>query len=83
MEGLDPRSVNKDPKTRLQEYLQSQGLSLPGYQLVETVGAEHQRRFYIECTVDGQTAVRGEGSSKRRAEQEAAQRMLAQLGVDQ
>jgi ribonuclease-3 len=82
MGGLDPRSVNKDPKTRLQEYLQSQGLPLPAYQLVETVGAEHQRRFFIDCTVTGEAAVRGEGSSKRRAEQEAAQRMLTQLGVD-
>jgi len=82
MESLDPRSVNKDPKTRLQEHLQSQGLALPTYQLVETVGAEHQRQFFIECTVTGEVPVRGEGSSKRRAEQEAAQRMLAQLGVD-
>ncbi|HKJ88105.1 MAG TPA: ribonuclease III, partial [Gammaproteobacteria bacterium] len=68
MEGLDPRSVNKDPKTRLQEHLQSQGKPLPEYQLVETVGAEHQRLFYIECSVAGYEAVRGEGSSKRRAE---------------
>ncbi|MFA9461724.1 ribonuclease III [Thiohalorhabdus methylotrophus] len=80
--NLDPRSVNKDPKTRLQEHLQSQGQPLPEYQLVETVGAEHQRLFYIECTVIGHEPVRGEGSSKRRAEQEAAQRMLDFMGVE-
>ncbi|KPV41693.1 hypothetical protein AN478_01020 [Thiohalorhabdus denitrificans] len=79
---LDPRSVNKDPKTRLQEHLQSQGQPLPEYQLVEAVGADHQRLFYIECTVVGYDPVRGEGSSKRRAEQEAAQRMLACIGVE-
>jgi ribonuclease-3 len=82
VQGLDPRSVNKDPKTRLQEHLQSQGLALPEYQLVETVGAEHQRRFFIECAIADHEPVRGEGTSKRRAEQEAAQRMLHMLGVD-
>ena len=82
LEGVDPRSVNKDPKTRLQEHLQSQGEPLPEYQLVETVGAEHQRRFFIECAIVGMEPVRGEGTSKRRAEQEAAQQMLQRLGVD-
>lgn len=82
LENVDPRSVNKDPKTRLQEYLQGQGQSLPEYHLVETVGAEHQRRFYIDCAIVGGEAVRGEGTSKRRAEQEAAQQMLRRLGVD-
>ena len=82
LENVDPRSVNKDPKTRLQEHLQSQGQPLPKYQLVETVGAEHQRRFYIDCAIVGGETVRGEGTSKRRAEQEAAQQMLRRLGVD-
>ena len=82
MEAADPRSEIKDPKTRLQEHLQSQGQPLPDYQLVETVGAEHQRRFFIQCTIVGTEPVRGEGTSKRRAEQEAAQRMLQALSVD-
>lgn len=81
MEAADPRSVTKDPKTRLQEFLQSQGQPLPDYQLVETVGAEHQRRFFIECAIAGRDPVRGEGTSKRRAEQDAAKRMLESLGV--
>ncbi len=81
MASLDPRSVTKDPKTRLQEFLQAAGQPLPEYRLVEAAGAEHARRFYIECSVIGHEPVRGEGSSKRRAEQEAARRMLARLGV--
>lgn len=72
----------KDPKTRLQEHLQGQGYPLPEYTLVETSGADHAQQFTTECTVEGQVAVRGEGSSKRRAEQEAAQEMLRRLGVD-
>ncbi|HKJ70779.1 MAG TPA: ribonuclease III [Gammaproteobacteria bacterium] len=82
MEAVDPRSVTKDPKTRLQEFLQSRGQPLPEYRLVETVGAEHQRRFFIDCTIVGEEPIRGEGTSKRRAEQEAARRMLHHLGVD-
>lgn len=79
---LDPRLVTKDPKTRLQELLQAAGRPLPDYQLVDAAGAEHARRFYIECSVVGQEPVRGEGTSKRRAEQEAARRMLEQFGVN-
>jgi len=82
MAALEPEAATKDPKTRLQEHLQAQGGTLPGYSLVETSGADHAQRFIIECAVDGQEAVRGEGSSKRRAEQEAAQEMLRRLGAD-
>jgi ribonuclease-3 len=80
MANADPKTVNKDPKTRLQELLQSEGRPLPSYELVETAGAEHARQFYICCTVAGEEPVRGGGTSKRRAEQDAAQRMLEQLG---
>lgn len=82
MAALDPEAATKDPKTRLQEHLQGQGYPLPEYTLVETSGADHAQQFTTECTVEGQVAVRGEGSSKRRAEQEAAQEMLRRLGVD-
>lgn len=76
----DPKTASKDPKTRLQEILQSEGRPLPSYELVETAGAEHAREFYIRCCVTGEEPVRGSGTSKRRAEQDAAQRMLQQLG---
>ncbi len=82
IERLDPYSVYKDPKTRLQEFLQGQGQSLPAYELIETAGADHNQRFYIRCVVAGGKISLGEGSSKRRAEQEAAQRMLEQLRTE-
>ena len=81
--SLDPRSVNKDPKTRLQEHLQAQGQPVPTYQLVETAGADHDQRFFIECRVTNHAPVRGEGSSKRRAEQDAAQKMLARITAEE
>ena len=67
----------KDAKTRLQEYLQSNRLALPEYTLIEVGGEAHARHFVIECSVaslEGPTL--GEGSSRRRAEQQAAQKAL-------
>ena len=70
----------KDAKTRLQELLQGQGRPLPAYRIVEVSGAEHRRVFTVGCRVEG---VAGEavgiGSSRRRAEQEAAARAMAAL----
>ena len=71
----------KDPKTRLQEYLQARGLPLPNYQVVATSGDEHERRFDVRCTVEClEQAVAGSGTSRRRAEQSAAQAALERLG---
>jgi len=70
----------KDPKTRLQEHLQSRKLELPDYEVMEVTGQAHSQQFVIECRVKGtQQPCRGKGSSRRRAEQAAAQSMLAQL----
>ncbi len=72
----------KDPKTRLQEYLQSRKLELPGYEMMEVTGCAHKQQFVVECRVMGvQQPGRGKGSSRRRAEQAAAESMLAQLEV--
>ncbi len=70
----------KDAKTRLQEYLQSHQYPLPSYTILSIDGAAHQQIFSVECRAVGlpQTAV-GVGSSRRRAEQEAAQKILEQL----
>jgi ribonuclease-3 len=77
---IDQWSVGKDPKTRLQEWLQGRGLPLPDYRVLRTEGAEHAREFVVECRVaslaDG---VQGHGSSRRRAEQAAARMMLERL----
>lgn len=67
----------KDPKTRLQEYLQARRLSLPVYTVVNTTGDEHNQRFEVTCYVQGLAeAATGIGSSRRKAEQAAAEQAL-------
>ncbi len=70
----------KDPKTRLQEWLQSRGLRLPEYRLLSTSGKAHNQQFSVSCRVDGEELdVEGVGTSRRNAEQQAAERMLERL----
>lgn len=72
--GIDPEaSGNKDPKTRLQEYLQGRRLALPQYSIVSVDGEAHEQHFHVECAIP-ELSIRssGEGSSRRAAEQEAA-----------
>jgi ribonuclease III len=72
----------KDAKTRLQEYLQSRNLALPRYSVLHVGGEDHAQTFRVSCEVrDLQLTVEGDGSSRRRAEQEAAGRMLARIAV--
>jgi len=67
----------KDPKTRLQEYLQSRSLTLPRYLILGIEGEDHAQTFRVSCEVPGLALrVEGGGSSRRRAEQQAAQAML-------
>jgi ribonuclease-3 len=74
----------KDPKTRLQEQLQSRGLVLPRYALEEVGGEPHEQWFVASCEApDLNLRATGRGSSRRRAEQEAAQRVLEAMGVGQ
>jgi ribonuclease-3 len=69
----------KDPKTRLQEHLQSMGKSLPKYDVVSTSGDQHEQVFRVVCSTGLVDDTQGEGSSRRRAEQLAADRMLQLL----
>jgi ribonuclease-3 len=70
----------KDAKTRLQEHLQSRSLALPRYAVVGVAGEDHAQSFTVSCEVPTlKLATRGSGSSRRRAEQEAAARMLEKL----
>jgi ribonuclease-3 len=72
----DPESL-KDAKTRLQEYLQSRSLTLPRYAVLGVEGEDHAQTFTVSCEVPGLALrVEGDGSSRRRAEQQAAARML-------
>jgi ribonuclease-3 len=67
----------KDFKSRLQEYVQAEGLSAPKYQVVEESGPDHNKKFVIEVVVNGEAWGRGTGKSKSIAEQEAARQVLA------
>ncbi len=68
----------KDPKTRLQEWLQAQGRPLPVYELVGEEGAEHAKRFKVACRLeDSGFEAEAMGTSRRKAEQSAAEAVLA------
>lgn len=70
----------KDAKTALQELLQGRRLAVPTYRITETRGQAHDQIFEVECAVPAlQLAKRGEGRSRRIAEQEAARRLLDEL----
>jgi len=70
----------KDAKTRLQEYLQSRGLTLPRYKVERVEGEAHAQTFHVTCEVPAlRLAGEGRGSSRRRAEQEAAERILSSI----
>jgi ribonuclease-3 len=67
----------KDPKTELQEWLQARRLPVPAYRIVATRGQAHAQTFEVECSVSALgLAERGEGRSRRSAEQQAALRLL-------
>ena len=73
-------SWGKDAKTELQELLQGRKLAVPVYRIVATRGQAHAQQFEVECAVPALAAAEsGNGRSRRAAEQDAAQRMLARL----
>jgi ribonuclease-3 len=75
-----PNRVGKDPKTRLQEWLQARGWPLPAYALLAERGDEHDRIFQVRCTLaQPALSAEGEGTSRRAAEQSAAEAILASL----
>lgn len=70
----------KDAKTGLQEWLQARRLAVPNYRITETRGQAHAQTFEVECAVPALSlAKRGEGRSRRAAEQDAARRLLDEL----
>lgn len=79
LDGLSETAVLKDPKTRLQEFLQARRQPLPEYAVIDVNGEAHAQRFRVECRVDGSTPAIGEGNSRRQAEQDAAAQVLLQL----
>lgn len=77
LKAVDPKTLGKDSKTLLQEYLQGKRLPLPVYTVVETRGAAHNQEFEVECAIPKlEISVRGTGRSRRAAEQAAAKLAL-------
>ncbi len=77
--SMDLQSL-KDPKTQLQELLQSRRFSLPDYQVTNITGQAHAQVFHVRCSIDKmKIEVNGEGKSRRKAEQIAANRAIAQV----
>lgn len=77
---VDVQALGKDAKTMLQEYLQSKHIPLPTYTVIATQGEAHAQSFQVECAIPTlKIALRGEGSSRRNAEQQAAQAAYQQL----
>ncbi|GGW85970.1 ribonuclease III [Alteromonas halophila] len=77
---LDPHAHPKDNKTRLQEFLQSRKLPLPSYDVTSVSGKDHDQTFEVVCHVGLlKEPVKGKGSSRRKAEQDAAQKTLEML----
>lgn len=82
LDNLSAGDELKDPKTRLQEYLQSRKLAVPVYTMKKVSGKAHHQQFVVECRIDAlNTTTTGNGGSRRKAEQSAADNMLEQLGV--
>lgn len=75
--------TNKDPKTRLQEFLQSRGADLPLYDVIDIQGEPHCRSFSVQCQVNLlNEKTQGQGASRRIAEQVAASKALILLGIE-
>lgn len=78
--SLDPDYHPKDPKTRLQELLQGRQMALPEYRVTHISGKDHAQTFVVECTTQHFSDVFiGRGSSRRKAEQQAAQCVLEKM----
>jgi ribonuclease-3 len=79
LQQLSLTKGQKDPKTRLQEWLQSRQIELPVYEVIEATGPQHKQQFIVLCAIKSmKISTTGKGESKRKAEQDAAEKMLEQ-----
>ncbi len=80
LDTIDPKIIDKDAKSQLQEYLQGKKIDLPDYNVVSIEGEAHAQTFKMECVIEklNITTV-GEGTSRRIAEQQAAQLALEKI----
>jgi ribonuclease-3 len=82
LQSISLDDVDKDAKTRLQEYMQSRQQPLPEYVVVETAGEAHAQVFTIECRVGpGNKVGRAQASNRREAEKQAAAQVLRALNI--
>jgi ribonuclease III len=80
IDEIDLDQASKDPKTRLQEFLQARRRPLPEYQVLKTEGHAHNQTFHVRCEVVGLEApLIAQGGSRRKAEQAVAQQALEKL----
>ncbi|MDJ0862332.1 MAG: ribonuclease III [Gammaproteobacteria bacterium] len=80
LSALSLQRATKDPKTRLQEWLQSRQMPLPDYSVLVVEGAAHHQKFTVECRISELGLLtQGEGGSRRKAEQDAAEKALVSL----
>ncbi|WP_261815974.1 ribonuclease III [Vibrio gallicus] len=80
LESIQPGVSQKDPKTRLQEFLQGRRKALPSYEVTRIKGEAHNQEFTVMCAVDGiAQPIKGVGTSRRKAEQAAAELALEKL----
>ena len=81
--GLSLDNWQKDPKTRLQEYLQAKQLNIPSYTLISEKGLPHEKTFKVECSVElSDCKFIGTGISRKKAEQHAAELMLEKIAKE-
>jgi ribonuclease-3 len=82
LRNADPAILRKDPKTQLQEWLQARRLPVPDYAVTSTTGEAHEQQFAVECRIPGMRIVAsGEGSSRKVAEQAAAEAAIASIAA--
>lgn len=77
---IDPKVIDKDAKSQLQEYLQSKKIDLPDYNVAHIEGEAHAQSFKVECHIKKLNLLTvGEGTSRRSAEQQAAQLAMEKI----
>jgi ribonuclease-3 len=79
LQALRKKGMEPDPKSRLQEVIQSRWQTTPSYKLLKTEGPDHARRFTVQVMVGNKPLATGEGRSKQMAEKDAAQQALSEI----
>ena len=80
LDELSLEMAQKDPKTRLQEWLQARNIETPDYEVIRSSGKDHAKIYWVRCKVEYRSfESEGEGASRRKAEQDAATKILEKI----